>query len=610
MQSKKSKNRRWILRALLPATALVAASAPPAGAQDYVVVDTGQTACYNDFGSTITCPAEGWAFYGQDAQHDGVQPRYTDHGDGTVSDLRTGLMWQQDPGDKMTYAEAAAGAAGFRLAGYDDWRLPTIKELYSLILFSGVDPSGLPGSDTSGLVPFIDTDTFEFEYGDPSAGERIIDSQFISSTEYVYETPEGQQAFGVNFADGRIKGYGTGPLPGQSEGKGFFVLYVRGKSDYGQNDFVNNGDGTITDWATERMWPQSDSGQGMNWEEALAWVAARNAERYLGYDDWRLPDVKELQTIVDYSRSPDTSGSAAIDPIFNTTSIVNEEGTKDYPFYWTGTTHANAFNGRSAAYVAFGRGLGYMNGQWQDVHGAGCQRGDPKVGDPADWPQGNGPQGDAIRIDNYVRLVRTADAERPTAPAAAFTYSPSAPLVGQSVQFTDRTTGDPTSRSWDFDDGMTSSRKNPSHTFTAPGTYAITLTASNAQGSDTIRRDLTVREAGVCNAGGTTLCLNDGRFRVEVAWEDFAGATGSGQAVPLTDDTGYFWFFDDANIELMVKVLDGRPLNGHFWVFYGALTNVEYTITVTDTETGLVNTYYNPSGQFGSEGDTSAFYAS
>ncbi len=62
-----------------------------------------------------------------------------------------------------------------------------------------------------------------------------------------------------------------------------------------------------------------DSGEGLNWEDALAWVEQNNAEAYLGYSDWRLPDAKELQSIVDYTRSPDTTGSAAIDPVFDVT---------------------------------------------------------------------------------------------------------------------------------------------------------------------------------------------------------------------------------------------------------------------------------------------------
>ncbi len=110
-----------------------------------------------------------------------------------------------------------------------------------------------------------------------------------------------------------------------------------------------------------------------------------------------------------------------------------------------------------------------------------------------------------------------------------------------------------------------------------------------------------------CVADPTTLCLNSQRFRVEVRWKDFQGNTGSGQAISLTGDTGYFWFFSSSNIELVVKVVDGRALNSHFWVFFGALSNVEYTMTVTDSATGSVKTYVNPSGTFGSVGDTDAF---
>ncbi len=174
--------------------------------------------------------------------------------------------------------------------------------------------------------------------------------------------------------------------------------------------YTDNGDGTITDKATGLMWAQEDSGMGLNWEEALAWVQTKNGENYMGYTDWRLPNAKELQTIVDYTRSPDTTGSAAIDPLFHVTGITNEAGQADFPCYWSGATHANAgpFPGAYAAYMAFGRALGYMNGTWLDVHGAGAQRSDPKKGDPADYPTGHGPQGDAIRIFNYVRLLRDA----------------------------------------------------------------------------------------------------------------------------------------------------------------------------------------------------------
>lgn len=360
----------------------------------YAIVDTGQRTSYDD-ASEIPAPSKGTPFYGQDAQIDGNQPTFVDNGDGTVTDVVTGLMWQQGYSGKMSQAEAAVGADHFALAGYTDWRLPTIKELYSLIDFRGEDVNPESGSADS---PFIDTDYFEFVYGDPAAGERIIDSQWATSTLYV----AGDQMFGVNFADGRIKGYGLTDPRGRV--MQFYVRYVRGNRAYGENDFVSHGDGTISDLATGLMWAQDDSGYGMDWEHALAYVQDLNEQAYLGYSDWRLPNAKELQSIVDYSRSPDTTDSAAIDPVFNATAITNENGDRDWAFYWTGTTHASTRGGEAAVYVAFGRGLGYLNNRYVDVHGAGCQRSDPKSGSAI--PTGRGPQGDVVRVDNRVRVVR------------------------------------------------------------------------------------------------------------------------------------------------------------------------------------------------------------
>ncbi|HSK78052.1 MAG TPA: hypothetical protein VLQ45_16490 [Thermoanaerobaculia bacterium] len=110
-----------------------------------------------------------------------------------------------------------------------------------------------------------------------------------------------------------------------------------------------------------------------------------------------------------------------------------------------------------------------------------------------------------------------------------------------------------------------------------------------------------------CSPAAGHLCLGSGRFRVEVAWTDHDGNSGTGKARALTDDTGAFWFFEESNLELMLKVLDGRGVNGHFWVFYGALSDVAYTVTVTDTVTDVVRTYTNPSGRMASRADVQAF---
>jgi photosystem II stability/assembly factor-like uncharacterized protein len=118
----------------------------------------------------------------------------------------------------------------------------------------------------------------------------------------------------------------------------------------------------------------------------------------------------------------------------------------------------------------------------------------------------------------------------------------------------------------------------------------------------------TADTVGVCAPGPTSLCLQASRFLLQVAWSvPDQGTSGSGQAIPLSTDTGAFWFFSSTNYELMIKVLDGTSVNGHFWVFYGALSNVQYTITVTDTRTGAIKVYTNPFGTLASVADVLAF---
>jgi hypothetical protein len=414
-----------ILSPLLPG--LMLAATLPLQAVTFPIVDTHQDSCYDTL-RAIPPPAPGQPFYGQDAQFNGNQPSYHNNGDGTVSDLNTGLMWVQERGTMTSAAAAIAGAASCRIGGYSDWRMPTIKELYSLIDFRGFCQSSASNS-----TPYIDTTYFGFAYGDTAIG-RLIDCQDWSATRYVGLTMVADTTyFGVNFADGRIKGYGMIFPPGSGQLKQLYHRYVRGNADYGVNDFEDNGDSTVTDHATGLMWSRFDSRTGMNWQAALAWVQAKNAANYCGYNDWRLPNAKELEGIVDYTRAPAAMNPAqrgpAIDTsVFRITAITNEAGALDYPWFWTGTTHLDGPVGSqytAAVYVTFGRATGWMMlpgrsyYSFLDVHGAGAQRSDPKRGNVTSYPlgydslghpvYGRGPQGDGVRITNYVRLVRNID---------------------------------------------------------------------------------------------------------------------------------------------------------------------------------------------------------
>lgn len=113
--------------------------------------------------------------------------------------------------------------------------------------------------------------------------------------------------------------------------------------------------------------------------------------------------------------------------------------------------------------------------------------------------------------------------------------------------------------------------------------------------------------SATCTTTSTNLCLNNARFKVEATYNT-GTASGAASASGMTGDTGYFWFFAATNVEVLVKVVDGRGVNGKFWVFAGGLTNVDTLIKITDTQTGAVKTYRNPANTaFEPIQDTSAF---
>lgn len=116
-----------------------------------------------------------------------------------------------------------------------------------------------------------------------------------------------------------------------------------------------------------------------------------------------------------------------------------------------------------------------------------------------------------------------------------------------------------------------------------------------------------VEVTGQCISGGPLLCLNKSRFQVQATWHT-ATSINAAKAAQLTDESGFFAFFDPSNVELTVKVLNGCGLGSHYWVFLSGLTNVGVTVTVTDTQTGAVKTYTNPLNKtFATVLDTSAF---
>ena len=363
----------------------------PATVGSYPIVDTGQNTFWNSNGEEIAAPVEGEAFYGQDAQYSNVQPSYTVSSDGlTVNDNVTGLTWQQSYDNGIYYwAETQTLVDNLNkqnYGGYNDWRLPTIKELYSLW-------NGSTG------WPYIDTNYFSINYSNEEELSHVI---FWSSDKYTGvlgnisgDTPGAELAFGVNFGTGHIKAYNISAGPKHS------VRFVRGNLAYGVNLFQDNGDGTISDLATGLMWQQTDNGSGIDWEHALAYVQLQNKANYLGHNDWRLPNAKELQSLVDYTRSPGATNPAnvgpAINALFSCTGILDDGGKADYPYYWTGTSAIRNPNGIyfSAWYVAFGRA---EDGNGEDLHGAGAVRFDAKI-----LGSGEGEE----RALNYVRLVRT-----------------------------------------------------------------------------------------------------------------------------------------------------------------------------------------------------------
>lgn len=330
--------------------------------------DTGQTTCYDDLGNVLDpCPAPGEPFYGQDAQNAGPARSYTkldasgnDLPDtasswSMVRDNVTGLIWEvkeadddiknysnphdadntytwcdtnpdSNGGDQGTcgindtsgFLDALNNGSGF--AGQTDWRLPTIKELLTLVHRGQYNPA-----ITSAYFPMTLSPSY------PS---------FWSSTTYANEATA---AYAVNLY------YGDSGIGSKSIS--IHAIAVRGGQVQPENRFVDNLDGTVTDIVTCLQWQRAtadSTGDGnpdkMNWENALAYSENLSLA---GYQDWRLPDINEFRSIVDFSRA-----NPSID-----TNIFPDTLASPYR---SSTTHAN--NTNVAWLVDFYHGYdGYTN---------------------------------------------------------------------------------------------------------------------------------------------------------------------------------------------------------------------------------------------------------
>jgi hypothetical protein len=254
----------------------------PAFSAGFQLPDTGQHTCYDESGE-ISCPDPGGAFYGQDAHFQGLEHAYQNHGNGTITDSVTGLMWQQAPGDidgddVSSWVPACDYCDSLDYAGHTDWRMPNRRELMSLVDYGRYDPA---------INPVFSGGAFTCWSG----------SHFIFNT---YE------AWYVSFDLGEVShAHKNYPY--------YHVRCVRGGSFFITPRFQVHGDGTVTDLDNGLMWQQGDTQNdsgGRTWQEALAYCEQCTQA---GYTDWHLPSIRQLESLVDFNRFGDYE---TMDPVF------------------------------------------------------------------------------------------------------------------------------------------------------------------------------------------------------------------------------------------------------------------------------------------------------
>ncbi len=265
---------------------------PMAASSLLLLPDSGQT----NFAGTVP---------GQDADYAIHVPAFTDNGNGTVTDTNTGLMWQKTDNGESTWEYAVTNARNVAVGGYSDWRLPTPAELFSMLNLNN--------------NPAVDTNYFP---NNPAGAAG-----------YWWTT----DIYGTNYASVWCanSGGGLGPKPKTETLSAGGVLryharYVRGGAPSNGHNYLNDGDGTVTDLDTGLMWQQVPSA-ATHWSAALT-----NAENLSlgGCTDWRLPNIKELQTLTDYTLATATTAGAAKACV---NRILFPTNTTPATAYWSST---------------------------------------------------------------------------------------------------------------------------------------------------------------------------------------------------------------------------------------------------------------------------------
>ncbi len=185
--------------------------------------------------------------------------------------------------------------------------------------------------------------------------------------------------------------------------------------------------------------------------------------------------------------------------------------------------------------------------------------------------------------------------ETAAAPTASFTIQPSNPAAGVPVQFADSSAGSPSSWMWSFGDGQTSTSQSPAHVYAMAGVYPVSLTVGNAGGQTVTSASIVVSEENTLR-----LLASHGFEATLEARDPRTGNTGVGRAIPQNDLFGYFTIptlvptSGPLVPEVFVKILDATAIGQSYWVFWGGLTDFEYTLRVVETATGAAKEYHNP----------------